>query len=71
MLDDVLAKLGDTHFLAVLLASFGCAATVLTAFIPLLQTDNLSRRIKAVSTERERIRVRERERLAASQHKTQ
>ena len=36
--------------------------------VPLLQTDNLSRRIKAVGAERERIRLRERERLAASQN---
>ncbi len=39
--------------------------------VPLLQTDNLARRIKAVGSERERIRVREREKLAASQNKTQ
>ena len=67
MLDLVLEKFSDTHFMAVLLASVGCAATVVMAFMPLLQTDNLSRRIKAVSTERERIRLRERERLAAAQ----
>ena len=71
MLDQVLEKLGDVHFLAVILASVGCAATVLMAFLPLLQTDNLARRIKAVSTERERIRLRERERLAAVQSKSQ
>jgi tight adherence protein C len=71
MLDLAIAKLSDGHFLAVLLASMGCAATVLMAFLPLLQTDNLSRRIRAVSSERERIRLRERERLAAAQNKTQ
>ena len=64
MLDLVLAKLGDAHFMAFLLAALGCAATALTVVVPLLQTDNLSRRIKAVSDERERIRLRERERLA-------
>ena len=71
MIDQVLEKLGDGHFMAVLLASIGCAATVLMAFMPLLQTDNMARRIKSVSTERERIRTRERERLAASQNKSQ
>jgi tight adherence protein C len=71
MLDLAITKLSDGHFLAVLLASVGCAATVLMALMPLLQTDNLSRRIKAVSSERERIRLRERERLAATQNKTQ
>ncbi len=70
MLDDVLGKLGDGHFMALLLVALGCAATILMVVVPLLQTDNLSRRIKAVGSERERIRLRERERLAASQSKT-
>ena len=70
MLDLVLAKLGDTHFLAVILLSMGCAAGALMALMPFLQTDNLARRMKDVSTERERIRMRERERLAAAQSKT-
>ena len=67
MLDQVLAKLLDSHFLAVLLASIGCAATVIMALTPFLQDDNLDKRIKAVGVERERIRMRERERLVASQ----
>jgi tight adherence protein C len=71
MLDNVISELGDTRFIAFLLAALGCAATVLMVFVPLLQTDNLSRRIKAVSSERERIRMREREKLAASQSKSQ
>ena len=70
MLDLVLLKVGDTHFMAVVLLSMGCAAGVLMALMPLLQTDNLARRMKEVSTERERIRMRERERLAAAQNKT-
>ena len=71
MLDLVLAKLGDSHFLAIVLLSMGCAAGALMALMPFLQTDNLARRMKDVSTERERIRMRERDRLAASQTKTQ
>ena len=70
MLDTVLKNLGDPHFIALLLAALGCAATALTVIVPLLQTDNLGRRIKTVGSERERIRVREREKLAASQNKT-
>jgi tight adherence protein C len=70
MLDLVLAKLGDAHFLAIVMLSMGCAAGALMALMPLLQTDNLARRMKDVSTERERIRMRERERLAAAQSKT-
>jgi len=71
MLDLVLAKLGDAHFMAFLLAALGCAATALAVVVPMLQTDNLSRRIRAVSDERERIRLRERERLAAKDNKAQ
>jgi len=70
MLDTVLRNLGDPHFLAFLLAALGCAATALTVVVPLLQTDSLSRRIKAVGSERERIRQREREKLTARQSKT-
>ena len=71
MVDLVLSRLGDAHFMAFLLAALGCAATALTVVVPMLQTDNLSRRIRAVSDERERIRQRERERLAAKDNRTQ
>jgi tight adherence protein C len=71
MVDLVLSRLGDAHFMAFLLAALGCAATALTVVVPMLQTDNLSRRIRAVSDERERIRLRERERLAAKDNRTQ
>jgi tight adherence protein C len=71
MVDLVLSRLGDAHFMAFLLAALGCAATALAVVVPMLQTDNLSRRIRAVSDERERIRLRERERLAAKDNRTQ
>ena len=64
------AKIVNPHSLAVLLAALGCATTVLTAAIPWLRPDPLKRRIKAVSTERERIRARERERLMVAQSKS-
>ncbi len=70
MLDQIVAKFTDPHFLAVLFAAVGSAATVLTAAMPWLQPDTLARRIKAVSSERERIRARERERLLATQNKS-
>ena len=70
MMDEIVAKFSDAHFLAMLFAAVGSAATVLTAAMPWLQPDTLSRRIKAVSSERERIRARERERLQASQSKS-
>jgi tight adherence protein C len=63
MLDQILAKLGDAGFIATLLVSLGCAATVLLAMMPLLSRDDAARRIRAVTVERERIRLRERERL--------
>ena len=66
MMDQILAKLGDPQFLVTLLVSIGCATTVLLAFVPMLQKDDMARRIRAVSSERERIRMRERERLNAS-----
>jgi tight adherence protein C len=56
--------------MALMLAAIGCAATSFAVIVPMLQTDNLSRRIKAVSDERERIRQRERERMAAKETKT-
>lgn len=71
MFDLLMTKLADAHFIAGLLASIGCAATVLTVSMGYLQTDTLGRRIKAVSSERERIRLREREKLAASKNKAQ
>jgi tight adherence protein C len=69
MVELLIAKLSDGHFMAGILVAFGCAATILTVAMPFLQTDNLGRRMKAVSTEREKIRQRERERMAVSQNK--
>jgi tight adherence protein C len=63
-------RIANPHAIAVLLASLGCAAAVFTAALPWLQPDTLNRRIKAVSTERERIRARERERLLSAQSKS-
>ena len=71
MLDLLIQKMSDMHFVASLLAAIGCAATVLMVSMSYLQTDVLGKRIKAVGSERERIRIRERERLAASKSSTQ
>ena len=54
----------DPHFLAVVFAAIAAAATVLTLAMPYVATDTLSKRMKAVALEREKIRQRERERLA-------
>lgn len=71
MIDVVISKLSDAHLMGILFASIGFAATVLMALLPLIQSNSLNRRIKAVSSERERIRLRERERLATAKNKTQ
>ena len=57
----------DPQFLAMVLAAIAATATVYSVAMPLVSGDNLDKRLKAVSVERERIRARERERLAASQ----
>ena len=54
----------DVKFLTMLFAAVAAGATVLTLTMPLLVTDTLSKRMKAVALEREKIRQRERERMA-------
>jgi tight adherence protein C len=54
----------DSQALIVIFAAIAAGATVLTLAMPLLSTDNLSKRMKAVALERDKIRLRERERLA-------
>jgi tight adherence protein C len=64
MVEFLIDKIHDTHFLAMLLAAVAAFATVLTLTMPLLAGDNLDKRLRAVAIEREKIRQRERERLA-------
>jgi tight adherence protein C len=64
MLDLLLNSLGNTRLLAGAFAAIAAIATVLTFAMPLLATDSLGRRMKAVALEREKLRQRERERLA-------
>ena len=59
----------DPRFLAMVFAAIAAGATVLTLAMPFLATDTLSKRMKAVALEREKIRQRERERLAAGANK--
>src|SRR5580700_2137238 len=47
-----------------LFAGIAAGATVLTLAMPLMATDTLDKRMKAVALEREKIRQRERERMA-------
>jgi tight adherence protein C len=59
----IVDKFHDTQFMTMLLAAIAASATAYTLITPLLVGDTLSKRMKAVASERERIRQRERERL--------
>src|SRR5947209_10729065 len=50
-----------------MLAAIAASATVYTLVMPLFAGEGLSKRMKAVASERERIRQRERERLSKSE----
>src|ERR1043166_96793 len=63
MVDFLIAKLHDVRFMTMLLAAVAASLTVYTLVMPLLAGENMSKRMKAVASERERLRQRERERL--------
>lgn len=56
-------KFADSQFLVALLAAVAAAATVLTLAMPLVEGNDLNKRMKNVAIERDKIRARERERL--------
>src|SRR5271155_5477897 len=57
----------NPRLMTMFLAAIAADATAYTLIIPLLAGDNLNKRLKAVASERERIRARERERLNKSE----
>src|SRR6476646_1917330 len=67
MIDFLVAKLHDVRFMTMLLAAIAASATVYTLVMPLFAGESLSKRMKAVASERERMRQRERERLNKSE----
>jgi tight adherence protein C len=67
MVDLLVAKLHDVHFMTMMLAAIAASATVYTLVMPLFAGEGLAKRMKAVASERERIRQRERERLAKNE----
>jgi tight adherence protein C len=69
MLQLLIERLQDTRFVGILMAAIAAAATVITIGLPLLERDALSKRMNAVSIERDKIRQRERERMARSSEK--
>jgi len=67
MVEFLVSKLHDVRFMTMLLAAIAASATVYTLVMPLFAGEGLSKRMKAVANERERIRQRERERLHKSE----
>jgi tight adherence protein C len=63
---DLFTQYFDMHTLTMLFAAVAAGATVLTLAMPLLATDTLGKRMKAVALEREKMRARERERMTSS-----
>jgi tight adherence protein C len=67
MVDFLITKLHDPHFMTMFFAAIAASATVYTLIMPLFAGENLNKRMKAVASERERIKQRERERLNAGE----
>jgi tight adherence protein C len=67
MVEFLVSKLHDVRFMTMLLAAIAASATVYTLVMPLFAGEGLSKRMKAVASERERIRQRERDRLNKSE----
>ena len=67
MVEFLVAKLHDVRFMTMLLAAIAASATVYTLVMPLFAGEGLSKRMKAVASERERIKQRERERMNAGE----
>jgi tight adherence protein C len=63
VIDFLVSKLHDPRFMTMLFAAIAASATAYTLVMPLFAGENLSKRMKAVASERERIRQRERERM--------
>src|ERR1700754_1724396 len=63
MFSFLVEKIHDVHFVTMVLAAVAASATAYTLVMALLAGEGLAKRMKAVASERERIRARERERL--------
>src|SRR5271155_4409376 len=67
MFDFLRDKIHDPHFVAMVLAAIAVSMTAYTLVMPMFAGESLSKRMKAVASERERIRQRERERLTKTE----
>ncbi len=70
MFDFLIARLHDARFMTMLLAAIAASATAYTLIMPLFAGQGLAKRMKAVASERERLRQRERERLSKTEKVT-
>src|SRR5215469_8309532 len=70
MFDFLRDKIHDVRFITMLLAAIAASMTAYTLIMPLFAGEGLAKRMKAVASERERIRQRERERLNKSEKVT-
>jgi tight adherence protein C len=64
MFEFLVEHVSNPRSMAMVFAAVAAIATVFTLAMPLFVTDTLAKRMKAVATEREKIRQRERERMA-------
>src|SRR6266705_5266054 len=67
MIEFLISKMHDTRFMTMLLPAIAASATAYTLIMPLFAGEGLAKRMKAVASERERLRQRERDRLAKSE----
>ncbi|HET7886359.1 MAG TPA: type II secretion system F family protein [Bradyrhizobium sp.] len=67
MISFLIDKLHDARFMTMFLAAIAASATAYTLIMPLFAGEGLAKRMKAVASERERIRARERDRLNKSE----
>lgn len=67
MFEFIIEKLHDTRLMTMLFAAIAAGATAYTFITPLFVSDSLSKRMKSVADERERIRQRERDRLSRAE----
>src|SRR5205807_10587799 len=67
MFEFLINAIHSPRFMTMVFAAIAASATAYTLVMPLLAGENLSKRMKAVANERERMRLRERERMNKSE----
>ena len=67
MLETLVDAIHNPHLMTMVLAAIAASATAYTLIMPMFAGESLAKRMKAVASERERIRARERERMNKSE----